>query len=490
MDEESFVQFFNDSEIFVTGGSGFLGKGLIEKLLRSFNVKKIYVLLRVKKGVLPNKRLDELKRDQIFDVLRKEKPQELDKLVPIPGDISQVNLDLQPESMDLLQNVSMILHSAATIRFDEPLKTAILTNVRGTREVLKIATNLSKLKIFLYISTLFSNCHLKFIDEKMYPGGMDWRSCIQIAEQLDDDVLRILTKKIIQEYPNTYIFTKSLSENVVNDFRHKMTISLIRPSIVLCALIDPLPGYTDNVSGSTSIALAGGTGILRTLYCDPNMIPNQICLDIVVKTAIISMWKTVCTKNERNPFICNMTGELYPGFTIGEQLEIMTDGWKRFPYNKMLWKPSVHARKSEKIHFIEFIFLQLLPSMFFDLGFRLMGKPPILAKYQRIIFNAISQFDFFLSRPIVTGYSNMEMLVLESKKFPEFEAREMYIMSREEYGEIISMSCRRFLLKEKDSDLPKARKFYKILWWADMFLKLCLLVVFFLIMHRCCYCLT
>lgn len=47
--------------IFITGGSGFLGKVLIEKILRkSPNIKKIYLLMRTKKGKDSKQRIVEL----------------------------------------------------------------------------------------------------------------------------------------------------------------------------------------------------------------------------------------------------------------------------------------------------------------------------------------------------------------------------------------------------------------------------------------------
>lgn len=53
--------FYTDATIFVTGATGFLGKLLIEKLLRSCPaVRKIYVLVRPKNGIEIATRVQEI----------------------------------------------------------------------------------------------------------------------------------------------------------------------------------------------------------------------------------------------------------------------------------------------------------------------------------------------------------------------------------------------------------------------------------------------
>jgi FlaA1/EpsC-like NDP-sugar epimerase len=55
------IEFYKNKSIFITGATGFLGKALIEKLLRSCNeIKSIYVLIRVKKGKSSQERLNEI----------------------------------------------------------------------------------------------------------------------------------------------------------------------------------------------------------------------------------------------------------------------------------------------------------------------------------------------------------------------------------------------------------------------------------------------
>lgn len=66
MENTSITEFFQDTTIFVTGGTGFLGLALLEKLLRSCKtIKTIYVLLRPNRRKNVGQRYDELIKDQV-----------------------------------------------------------------------------------------------------------------------------------------------------------------------------------------------------------------------------------------------------------------------------------------------------------------------------------------------------------------------------------------------------------------------------------------
>ena len=60
MPNTTIQQFYVGKSIFVTGGSGFMGKVLLEKLLYSCSdLKEIYILIRPKRGKVPQARVDE-----------------------------------------------------------------------------------------------------------------------------------------------------------------------------------------------------------------------------------------------------------------------------------------------------------------------------------------------------------------------------------------------------------------------------------------------
>ena len=117
-------QYFADRSVFITGASGFLGKVLLEKLLRSCgSIKTIYVLLRPKSGQNSQQRLNELLDSIVFDNIRKENPLQFNKVIAVSGDVTYPNLGITPNDVNtLINNVNVIFHSAATVRFDEPLK--------------------------------------------------------------------------------------------------------------------------------------------------------------------------------------------------------------------------------------------------------------------------------------------------------------------------------------------------------------------------------
>jgi len=85
---------------------------------------------------------------QLFDLLRKERPEALKKVVAIAGDMSAKGMGLSEESKALLQReVSLVFHGAASVRFDDPLREAILLNTRGTHEIIELSKGMKHLKV-------------------------------------------------------------------------------------------------------------------------------------------------------------------------------------------------------------------------------------------------------------------------------------------------------------------------------------------------------
>ena len=61
-----------------------------------------------------------------------------------------------------------------------------------------------------------------------------------------------MSKKILGSLPNSYAFTKSLAEALVNEacLKQNLPAMILRPSIVIPTFIDPIPGWTDKYAYS------------------------------------------------------------------------------------------------------------------------------------------------------------------------------------------------------------------------------------------------
>ncbi len=93
------IEKFSGRNVFITGFTGLVGKIIVEKLLYSVpDIGTIYMLIRTKKDVNPQQRLETIIRGAIFERIRKKRADWqqflLSKLVPIAGDIVKENLGM------------------------------------------------------------------------------------------------------------------------------------------------------------------------------------------------------------------------------------------------------------------------------------------------------------------------------------------------------------------------------------------------------------
>ncbi|XP_020803442.1 fatty acyl-CoA reductase wat [Drosophila serrata] len=374
--------FYEDSEIFVTGGSGVVGKALIEKLLRSCNVRRIYVLLRPRRQLTAEQRLIRLRQATIFHVLAVEKPEALDKLVAVQGDVSLPGLGIDPEMIQRMRNVSLVYHCAATVRFDEPLRVALRLNVGGTLEAIKFAEGLTGLRAFVHVSTFYSNPYLKRVEPKYYSSPMDWRLCLRLLDEVpDEEMLNALTRKLIVGFPNTYTFTKNLAESLVNDYRHRLPMIVYRPSIILFAVEEPSPSFSPSLTGAMGLFALVGAGILKTVY-----LSKEVHLDITPQD--VSIKSILCyTKHAYEIYQQGPPAELpvylssschHVPHTFIQMAKQMDDLnlWQDAPFQKNLMIPGCHYTDKRWVYQFLVFTKQILPALIIDLLLRIFGQKP------------------------------------------------------------------------------------------------------------------
>ncbi|XP_033209164.1 fatty acyl-CoA reductase wat-like isoform X3 [Belonocnema kinseyi] len=343
-------QFYEGENVFITGGTGFMGKILIEKLLRYCpEIGNIYLLMRIKKGKPTHERLSEIATLPMFDPLRKINPDFQTKLVPISGDASKPGLGLSSEDRSIITTEAAV-----------------------------------------YVSTAFSQCvHVhENIEEKVYPISMTYEeinNTVQIMKRRNfsekDEVQ--FTRILLGEFPNTYVFTKSIAEGVLNEQARDLPFSIFRFPIAIATYKEPVPGWVDTVQGFNQAIIGIGIGVIRVLNIDINAHAHMVPADFACNALIATAWETSTFENRDNP-------EELPVYNyVSDECNILT--WnslrkmmqnRRYAYlpMKTIYFPDSFVIKSTKVFAFAHFILHLIPALLGDVVLRILGKPPILYK--------------------------------------------------------------------------------------------------------------
>ncbi|XP_039762785.1 putative fatty acyl-CoA reductase CG5065 [Pararge aegeria] len=285
---QSVAEYYAGKSVFITGGTGFLGKVLLERLLSTCgSIDKIYLLVREKKGQPIQVRLKQLLDVPLFDNLKRVKPSSLSKIVPIRGDIAKNKLEISGEDEGkLIEDVNVVFHSAATVKFTDDFRTMMTVNFEGTAKVLELSKQIINLDTFVYISTAFSNCNKPVIDEVIYPPPKPIGEVYKFIEKYGDNQEKI--NKFLDGLPNTYTFSKALCENLVKEKHGDLKTIIVRPSIVSPALQSSLPGWCDSWVAATATFSDVARGLTRVIYGSSDVTCNMIPVDYVCNLAIVA----------------------------------------------------------------------------------------------------------------------------------------------------------------------------------------------------------
>jgi thioester reductase-like protein len=134
--------------IFLTGGTGFLGAFIIRELLQETNAN-IYCLVRAANAEEGKSKLQ--KNLEQYAIWQEEFNS---RIIPIVGDLSLPLLGVGSEQFQTLAtNIDTIYHSGALLNYVFPYSALKAANVLGTQEVLRLACQV-KVKPVHYVSSV------------------------------------------------------------------------------------------------------------------------------------------------------------------------------------------------------------------------------------------------------------------------------------------------------------------------------------------------
>lgn len=331
MEPGGIVNLLENKAILVTGGTGFLAKIFVEKILRiQPKVKKLYLLIRAADAKSATLRLhNEIIGKDVFRILKEKYGTNIDsfiseKVTPVPGDITLVDFGIEDPNLkeEMWRDIDIVVNAAATTNFDERYDTALLINTLGTKHVFNFTNKCSNLKMCIHVSTAYVSGEREgIILESSYKmgetlngqSGLDVDSEIKIAEEklnelqaekISEAEITLAMKDLgiarakTYGWPNTYVFTKAMSEMLAGQLKGKtMPLVIIRPTIVTSTYKDPFPGWVEGLRTIDSLSIGYGKGALKCFPGDPESIVDVIPADLVVNSMLVAMaanWDEPC----------------------------------------------------------------------------------------------------------------------------------------------------------------------------------------------------
>ncbi|KAL8479872.1 hypothetical protein ACS0TY_026714 [Phlomoides rotata] len=214
------------------------------------------------------------------------------------------------------EEIDIIVNSAAITKFDERYDVAFGINALGAMHVRDFAIKCSKLEMLLQVSTAFVHgTQAGLILEKPFhmgetlPGAKITYLDINTEKAIIEERLRALqtdlnsTEKdiaramkdlgieraMLHGWPNTYVFTKAMGEMVLEKFKEKANVIILRPTIITSTFRDPIPGWIEGVRTLDAIFAAYGKGKLKFFVGDPDSILDMIPGDMVVNSMVAAI---------------------------------------------------------------------------------------------------------------------------------------------------------------------------------------------------------
>ncbi|XP_052871515.1 fatty acyl-CoA reductase wat-like [Anopheles cruzii] len=286
------LSFYRNSTVLLTGGTGFLGKVLLEKILRCLGVRKVFLLIRSKENRKPAERLKRLLEDAVFDRLREGTTSEqlLERLeaIEISLDADRLGMEATAEAR-LLTETELVFNVLASVKFNENVKNAIATNVGGTQKVLALARRMSRLKAVVHVSTLYSHCDRTTIEERVHQDGqLNPATVLQLSSTLSAEEMDQLRHCLVGHLPNTYTFSKRCAEALIAQEFSDLPVGIFRPPIVLSTYREPIAGWTDNLNGPSGLCLWTVKGFIHVIHGNGRRKANLVPVDCCVNAMIVA----------------------------------------------------------------------------------------------------------------------------------------------------------------------------------------------------------
>lgn len=340
-------------QVLVTGTTGFLGKVVLENLLRNVpDIGGIHLLIRGNRRHpdASQRFFHEIASSSVFDRLRQEDNEGFDELLEtrvhcVTGEVTEPDFGLDREAFErLASSVDAVINSAASVNFREELDKALSINTLSLDNLAAMARINPDLAV-IQVSTCYVNgIKSGLVTESVSkPAGDEipltdqgYYEIEELIRLLQDKVAEVraryfgqrLESKLVElgieeanryGWSDTYTFTKWLGEQKLIKALQGRSLTIVRPSIIESAYAQPAPGWIEGVKVADAIILAYAREKVFLFPGKRDAVIDVIPVDMVANAIVLSLAESQAEPGKHRIYQC-CSGSSNP-VTLGEMID-------------------------------------------------------------------------------------------------------------------------------------------------------------------------
>jgi fatty acyl-CoA reductase len=340
--------------LLLTGGTGFLGKVIVERLLRTApDIERLYLLIRPSRLTPPERFESEVVRSGAFDALAAIHGDRWPrfvrhKVVPIAGDVSQPRLGMDEEThAALTRSVDIVINSAASVAFDAPIDEALRHNTESVRHGVAFARACRSAALVQVSTAYVAGRRAGHVPEAALGPDVSAREIAAIEEGvaaiLEDARARRVSPRETRArlvalgvqrardlgWHDSYTYTKALGEMALERDRGDLPAAIVRPTIIESSLRDPAPGWIENVNVADPLFLEYGRGRMPDFPLGRDAVFDIVPVDLVAN-AVVAVLPHVGSMRQRVGYYAVGSSSLNP-LTGGRLYDLAAEYFQRHP---------------------------------------------------------------------------------------------------------------------------------------------------------------
>src|SRR3984885_8057873 len=379
--------------ILLIGATGFIGKVWLANLLTDLpEIGRIYLLVRLNRTPTSVERYQRaLEESPVFENLAQRHGDGFaaflrERIEVVDGDVSKPGLGLAPNLRQrLARSLDVIVNSSGLTDFNPDIRDALATNVRATAYTLDFLRECEHAGL-LHLSTCYvvgqrDGRVMEELPHNYTPRGLagydaaqEWQRLetlvrdtearaespdvteeLRVAAQKKEHAAKDLHGTALENqirknrvrwlrqtltdagsdratelgWPNTYTYTKSLSESLIRNFldaNPAAAVAVVRPAIVESSLEKPFLGWNEGINTSASLSYLLGT-FFRQLPTNEAKCLDIIPVDLVTRGMTLISAALV---TRRHAEVYHLATSVANACNMGRSIELTGLGHRKF----------------------------------------------------------------------------------------------------------------------------------------------------------------